>query len=136
MQIDGGTPPKPGGGGGGGSLPKNSYKTETKIRPDGLLTVTWTGQINGVNTPAYFLQQVLPDFPGEPTPSASGWVVDSDYANTTDGTLSKLDYQLTASRDQRHSSLHRRRRSDAWTATSTRAGRSRRAPPQGDDVRF
>lgn len=74
--------------------PSNKYKVDTKVRPDGLTIVTWTGEIAGQNTPAYFFNTIVPaGINAFPSPN---WVTEWSYSNSTDANQSHLQYTFTA----------------------------------------
>jgi hypothetical protein len=78
---------------GGAAPPSNSFTTKYATGTDQLVTVTVTGKMVGLNSPAYFLGTVLPGIQTNyPLPA---WVIDSSYTASSDASSSSLSYSVT-----------------------------------------
>lgn len=74
----------------------DAYKVSLAIRPDGLRTITRSGEINDpqADSDSYFASVTLPGF--RKTYPLPDWVVDVQYDSGMTGTNAKVSYKLTA----------------------------------------
>lgn len=77
-----------------GGKPLDSFVVAYAQRPDGLLTVTRSGQINGANIQTYFVGNVITAFKGQYGPPS--WIVSAEYEASQDAASSRVNYKLTA----------------------------------------
>jgi hypothetical protein len=82
------------GGGGGGAPALDSFKVGVQFLADGRRVITRGGQVNGVDTPAFFLGQVLPQF--QAAFATGKWVIEGQYEVSSDASKSQLTYTAKA----------------------------------------
>ncbi len=78
----------------GHPVPTDTWKLSTRVRPDTLIEIARTGEVNGPNAGSYFLTTVLPVF--EQRFPGPNWVTEFEYSTSGDGNHTKAAYRCSA----------------------------------------